>query len=660
MSHTALEPFTLGRITLPNRIVFGAVSSLMEDRNGHVTDVMEAFFTRRAEGGAGLVTLGIGSVTPNVKIVKRQLALYDDSVIPGLASLTNAVHSRGSKVAVQLHHAGRLAVPGYNGGRKPKGPSSIKGKLDMFGAPDELATAEIEEIIKAYGRAAVRVAEAGVDVLEVHAAHGHGLPQQFLSPYSNQRTDEWGGSPDNRSRFLREVIATIRDEVGNEVAVCLRLSADEDVEGGLDATSSRKIISSLEDCGFDAISVSAGNYDSRRPIAVQPPSMPHLVLAELASALRSSTSLPLGVAGRILDRSDIDAVFERGIGDFVVLVRALIADPDMPKKLASAKPVRSCVGSMWCLRDVRIGRGIECAVNAEVGHEAEVGWEPPTKTVAPGGQRTAVIVGGGVAGMEAARVLAGRGHRVHLLEANDYLGGQIAVSAHAVAKEEHKLLVDYLVSELERLGVILHLGVEATLDLITAAEPSAVILATGSAAILAAVAGLPAERRLLAVDVIRGLKLPDAPAHVLVSSGDGIGCDAAEALARRGHEVTVVERSRRIGSDIEAFTRREQLVTRFRQLPVTLISEAHVESWSEDGFDVRKSDGSAVLVKAQFLVTGIHRQPDSALYSEVREAVPEVIVVGDAVKAPLSLAGLHDAIQSGYLGGLGVLPTTWN
>lgn len=188
-----LEPITVGGVELPNRVVFGAVSSLMEDTDGGVSEQMIEFFARRAQGGAGLITFGIGSVMPYVRIVKRQQTLYDEGLLPGLHKATAAVHAHGAEAAIQLHHAGRLGVPDYNGGRRASGPSKVSGKWGSFDQPDELSVQQIAGIVEAYGDCADRCVRAGFDVLELHAAHGHGLPQQFLSPYSNSRTDAYGG-----------------------------------------------------------------------------------------------------------------------------------------------------------------------------------------------------------------------------------------------------------------------------------------------------------------------------------------------------------------------------------------------------------------------------------------------------------------------------------
>ncbi|MGE0802202.1 MAG: FAD-dependent oxidoreductase [Lautropia sp.] len=661
MTSKAFEPIAFGGVELRNRIVLGAVSSLMEDRRGLVTDTMEAFFVRRAQGGAGLVTLGIGSVVQDVKIVKRQLGLYSDAVIPGLKRLADAVHETGSKVAVQLHHAGRLAVPDYNNGLRPKGPSSIKGKLDMFGAPDELSVDEIEAIIAAYGTATQRLAEAGVDVLEIHAAHGHGLPQQFLSPYSNCREDQWGGSVENRMRFLRRVIQEIQKHKTKTQAICLRLSADEDVEGGLTPAMSQEIVGKLKGSGIEALSISAGNYDSRRPIAVQPPSMPRIVLRDLADAIHPYASFPTGVAGRILSPADVNDVLASGIAEFVVMTRSLIADPDFPNKMAGLEKgvIRPCIGSMWCLRDVRIGRPIECSTAAEVGHEAAVGWALPYKPATGRDSKTAVVVGGGPAGMEAARVLARRGHEVHLLEAGSEVGGQLLMSTKAVTKQDHAELVRYLRSELEALGVQVQLGKRASAADVLSLEADTVLIATGSRPTGARIVQVPAAMELAAEDVLRGTAVPGTPSRVVVPSGDMIGCDVAEALALAGHQVFLLEAGSRVARDVEAFTRREQLVTRFPKLPITVMSNSSGIGWEGRRFAV-KSKEEHLSLEADYVVTGIQRISENGLYEQLRHLLPEVVLIGEAARISPGLGGIHAAVQNAYETALDVLPTVWN
>lgn len=448
-----------------------------------------------------------------------------------------------------------------------------------------------------------------------------------------------------------KVIHEIRARIGDGVPLILRLSVDEYVVGGLRLEDSIEIVSGLQHEGIDALSVSAGNYDSYKPMAVQPPSVPHRALTHLSGPLKENLDIPVLVAGRIIWPHEGEAVLNDGLADGIVLVRALIADADWVNKVRDSRKevVRPCVGSMWCLRDVRLGVPIECAVNAEVGHEGRRhGFHEVRK---PG---HVLVIGGGPAGMEAARVVASRGHSVTLWEKSNELGGQLNLAASAPFKADYAEFVTRQAAELAELKVEVALGKEATIEGVHELSPSGVILATGGRAAIESIDGLPESATVTAEDVLAG-KLDSVGEDVVVTAGNAIACDVAEVLASTGKHVTVLEDSERVARDAEAFTRWEQIRNRFPELQVAVETRTRPVRWHDGLLDI-DVDGSTNQIKASTVVVGARRLPNAELLADLLLNVAHVEVAGDCANRSVTFAGVHDAVHSGYRAGSELLP----
>ena len=407
-------PLQLGTLKLKNRFVLPAMETHMADSHGYVTDQVISYYQERAKGGVGLIIIENTAVHPEGRVNQGMLCLHDDSYIPKFRLLVSGIHQEGAKVCLQLSHAGRQTLREFINAQ-PVAPSPIPCP-SLKEVPRELTVAEINKIVRAFAEAAQRGVEAGVDAIELHMAHGY-LLCQFLSPYSNIRTDQYGGSTDNRTRIAREIILEIRRTVSDHIPIICRISADEYVEGGLILKESKKIANILADAGASALNVSACNYESAHL------NMPSYYLEEgcfvhLAQGIKEVVSIPVMTVGRIRKPEMAETILREGKADLVCMGRALIADPYLPLKTAQGKTeeIRPCISCNRCIESIFYGKMV-CVVNPYLGKEAD------EHTVHKNGEKV-LVIGGGPAGMQAALELSKRGSEVTLIEREETLAGQ--------------------------------------------------------------------------------------------------------------------------------------------------------------------------------------------------------------------------------------------
>jgi 2,4-dienoyl-CoA reductase (NADPH2) len=524
------SPFRLGGFDLRNRLVaLPAGTSLVE--NGVPTHGDVEHFERLARGGVGLVVAGAMVVHPTTALRSGKLVEgYLDAVVPAMKEKADVVHRHGARLVGQLVHLGREFIGGESD-QPPMAPSPIKTARDAY-PPHELTVAEIDDIIEGWRVSTDNLVKAGLDGVEIHAAHGY-LVGQFMSPLTNRRTDSFGGSFENRMRFLHLVIEAMTSVSPAGFALGVRLSGEEDIPGGMEIEDCVRIAEDLAALGvvdyFSITHGTRGTYvkDSTGPDAVAVPS---------ASRVRAATGVPTLVGQRIRDVGTAEHAIKAGHADLVGMARALIADPDLPVKSQTGRldEIRGCLGINQDCR--AFDPHLHCAVNAEVGRA-----RPATVGVQVLRPREIYVIGGGPAGLEAARVSAERGHRVTLFERDTTLGGAVRVAAASPHRATLIDIVDYLDRETRRLKVDINLGAEIAPDDLAEIRAMAdhVVLATGSrvAPLPPAVASRPSAR---VEDVLTG-NLPSAPGQVVVyDEGDGFwpAYSAAEALAQRGWQVT--------------------------------------------------------------------------------------------------------------------------
>ncbi|MEM7177131.1 MAG: FAD-dependent oxidoreductase [Pseudomonadota bacterium] len=472
-----LSPIAIGPLTLRNRVLVTAHVPGIE-AGGLLNEDYIAYQRARAAGGAALQISGSSAVHETGGVGgKRGINAGDNAVVDGFGKLADAIHAEGGRFLIQLGHAG-ATVNDTDAGRPLLAPSPVMSRL-IRETPKEMTIGEIDMIIEAFAAGARRVRTSGLDGVEILAAFGY-LAGAFMSPYSNIRTDEYGGSLENRLRFTCRLIDAVRDVLGPDRILGLRLPGDERVEGGLSQDDLQEISVLLAQTGkLDYLNVIVGtNYDRKGRMEHWPPApAPHGLFVPLAAGIKKRVAIPVFTTGRITDPAMAEAVIAAGDADMVGMTRAHISDPDIVAKLTAgrAEDIRPCVGANLCIARAMEGKPIRCFHNPVAARERELGISEPASQ-----PKHIAIIGGGVAGMEAARVAAERGHRVTLYDAQARLGGQLRLWAQAPLTAEYQKTVSWYEGQLNRLQISLHLGETVTEAQAGTIDADAVILATGA------------------------------------------------------------------------------------------------------------------------------------------------------------------------------------
>ena len=631
------EPGRIGSLELKNRLVMPPMGTNYALKDGSVTQRQIDYYEERAKGGVGLVVLELSCVdSPVGKAAARQIVIDDDRFIPGLSKLAEAIRRHGAKAAIQIHHAGRQTWSRLTG-NQPVAPSPVP----MSGGeqPRELTPSEIAALVDRFAEAAERARRAGFDGVEIHGAHGY-LISEFLSPLSNLRQDAYGGSVENRARFLLEVIESIRKRVGRDYPVWCRLSAMEmGVEGGITLEETQAVAQLAEKAGVDAIHVSAHQLTpARRP----PMAQPTCIFVPLAEGIKRVVSVPVIAVGRIPPELG-EGVLRDGKADFISIGRALLADPHLPQKAAMSRmeDITPCLCCLTCLDSVGWRReGVCCVVNPVLGREREYELKPAESS------RKVVVVGGGPGGMEAARVAAMRGHEVVLFDDGDELGGQLLLAVKAPFKDTIETFRRYLVGQVTKLGVELRLRQRFTVDVFNEIKPDVVVLAAGVKPFIPQIPGIQSKKVLQASEVLTGA---DTGERVVVIGGELVGCETALYLLERGKKVTVMRRGPDLATKVHHFIR-EPLLGRLQFKGVSMLTGVEYEEITEAGVVIRTSRGERKVVEADTVVLAAGAVPDTELLDALQGKVAQVFLVGDCVEP----RGIREAVEEGYRAGIDI------
>ncbi|MFH1651182.1 MAG: FAD-dependent oxidoreductase [Chloroflexota bacterium] len=640
------QPGQIGRVKLKNRIVMLPMGTAHASVIGEVTGRTIAHYEARARGGVGLIIVGYVAVTG--RETPNGLQIDGDWYTEGHASLVEAVHAWGTRIVAQLNQGGSRTIIACLEGRQPVSSSAIaryySGGL-RYPEPRALSREEIDAAMDQWAQAARRARQAGYDMAELHGAHGY-LISQFISPYLNKRTDEFGGSLENRMRFPIELLKRIKKEVGEEYPVGIRLNGDEFWPGGITLDDSPIMAKMMEEAGAAYIELGAGTFESKRG-TVDTMGDEEGWKLYLAEAVRKNVTIPVISGGSIKSPLVAEKALAEGKADFIGLARPLLADPEWPNKARTAqiKEIHLCVSCNEChplasrqVGTVQVGH---CSVNVALGREGDFDKVIPAEK-----RKKVMVVGGGPGGMEAAITAAQRGHDVTLYDRGSELGGSILLAVIPPGKTKWLWLRDYLKDHLEKAGVRVVLNTDVSPRFIEENSPDAVIVATGSQPFVPDIPGASGGSVFSARDVLKG-KATLKGKDTAILGGGMVGCETAEYLAERGHKVTIIEVLPRLASDMEPYNR-NGLMERLEALKVQSLVGKKVAEIDDAGVSIVDTNtGVRERVPAEQVILAMGAVPNDGLAAALEGKVPELYVVGDCVRP----ARVIDAMYEGAVAG---------
>ena len=639
-------PITIGNVEIRNRILSTGHDTTIPT-GGTVNDPLIAYHAARAKGGAGLIVVQVAGVHESARYTTHILMATGDECIPGYAKLAETVHGHGAKVFAQLFHPGREIIESQDGSIPVAYAPSVSPSDRFHCIPRALTKPIIREIVEGYGGAARRVKTAGIDGVEIVASHGY-LPAQFLNRHVNLREDEYGGSFDNRLRFIRELIGSIRKHVGDNFVVGLRISGDEKDAEGLEEADSLAAITALAP-GLDYVNVIAGTSATigAAPHIVPPMFIEGAYVAPFAAAVKQAVDIPVLVAGRINQPQQAEEVVATGQADMCGMTRAMICDPEMAGKAAADRidDIRACIGcNQACIGHMQMGFPISCIQHPETGRELTYGQLEHAEV-----RRDVLVVGGGPGGMKAASVAARRGHRVTLCEASPRLGGQALLAQMLPGRAEFGGIVTNLSHEVAQAGVEVKLKTPVDRALVDAMAPDAVIVATGAR---------PRWPRNIEVDeahvvdawqVLRKEINPGASVVVADWRCDWVGLGVAELLAESGCRVRLAVNGLHAGELIQTYVR-DMMVARCHRLGVEIIPYAKLYGADADTVYLQHSaSGEAMLVEGvNTLVLAQGGTSEDGLLAELEGYDGIVRPIGDCLAPRTAEEAVFDGLREAW------------
>lgn len=664
------EPIDVGNVQLKNRVMMLGVTTGFLD-NYKVTPKFANFMGARARGGTGLVVIGsaypfdLGGVTPRYINIASGVGIWSDDFIPGLSTVAKAIHDNGGKAACQL-----VICSEWRGSKDA--PLEGVGPSDGPGGPSvkevrALTVDEIHQIVDQFGEGARRAREAGFDMVEFHAGIGYFI-NRFLSPYSNKRTDEYGGTPEKRLRFFLDVIESAKKKAGSDFTLTCRMSGDELLEGANKIEDVQKMIPALEKAGIASFNIQAGWHESPHPLVQQ--WVPEGAFVHLAEKIKKVATTPVAAGYRLKDPIMAEDIIASGKADIIAMARQLIADADWANKAQSGNlnDIRKCITCCRCMDDNFVGTPVTCSVNTNLEGL-------PVAPVAKA--KKIMVVGGGPSGLEAARIATMRGHKVVVYERGKRLGGLTVLAS--VLNEEIEPFHDWLVKQITDLGIEVRFDTDVTAELIEAARPDAVVIACGGAPATLDVPGIGGENVISSHDIeafvsgrstkkglmwtiaakvgkdvagspammrkLLGLNFP-IKKNVAIIGGQFAGCELGLALMQKGKNVRIIDESKRLGSDIGPVTRWVEM-DMMKKGGVAMETLTRVTAITDKGVQAVKEGAGEVFFEADTVLLALGLKENLGLAEKLNGKVPEVYVVGESTGTGRSKR-LREAMSSGF------------
>ncbi len=660
-----LKPVRINRMEIKNRIYLPAMHMNMA-KDFEVTEPLVAFYERRARGGAGMITVGFATVD-ELSGNSLNIGAHKDEFIPGLKRLAAAINDNGARSCVQLNHAGRYNFSFFLDGRQPVAPSAIASRMTKE-TPRALSVDEIHEIAENFARAAGRVKSAGFDAVEVLSGTGY-LISEFLSPLTNQRTDEYGGSLENRMRFGLEVMQAIRRVVGEDYPLLVRMNGNDFMPGGQGRDELREYARELvESAGVDALCINVGWHEARVPQITT--AVPRGAFAYLSRGIKEVVEVPVIASHRINDPETAREMIADDMCDMVAMGRSLIADPDLPEKCRTGREneIIHCVAcAQGCFDNLFKLKHVECLCNPLAGHECDITCE-----TAAGEPKEVMVVGGGAAGMNAAIAACDRGHRVSLYEKSGCLGGQLYLAAAPPGREEFAQLARDLENQVAVRNIQVFLNTTVDEALIDAQKPDHIVLAAGASPMTPPVPGVELPHVVQSWDVLSGKTYTGR--RVVVIGGGAVGVETALFLAEKGtlsgdtlkflfvnkaedpevlyematrgtKQVTIIEMMEKIGKDFGKTTRWGMLQDATRYGIQSRVATKALEI-TPKGIKVDAGSGPEEI-PADTVVLSVGAKSDNHLQQAIESRGIACTVAGDAANIGMAFDAVHQGFKAG-------------
>lgn len=640
MFDTLFSSIKIGKLELKNRLVVPPMVTCFADGDFKISDRYIAYMTEKARGGWGLIITEAQIISKSGAGFEKNIGLFDDSMIPGEKKLTDSVHDVGGKICAQLIHSGRQSIY-FSGNGQTVAPSPIKDYTLQY-TPREMTVEEIHQAIKDFGTAAARAKEAGFDAVEIHGANGY-LLHEFVSPASNKRTDEYGGSIDGRMKFPLEVVKSVRDSVGPDFPVIYRLSSVEGLANGEGTVlnDSMVVAMMLESAGIDAIHVSVGNYETER-YQIAPAAVERAWSSQYTAELKKVVNIPIINAGKYTDPFMAEAMLKAGRCDLVAMGRQSLADPDFPVKAASGnyRNIRHCIGcNIGCLMHLKTGEPIGCTVNPRIGFESHY-----INTEKADVSKNVVVIGGGIGGMQAAITAAEKGHKVSIYEKSDRLGGQWNVASVPPYKQDLASFAIWEQRRLKELNVSVNLEREMTAAEIIGLGTDEVILATGAVPIMPPFKGIDRPNVYTSIQVLSAQKIVSGKTAVI--GGGDIGSETAAFLTSTNQPAVIFEMQPELPAKMEkgvVYFLREYL----KNHNVEVYTGAKVLEIKDNSIVYEKDGEIHEYGGFSDVVIAVGQKSYNPLEETLKGKV-SLHVIGDAVKSGHGIDSVATGYKAGY------------